>query len=508
MSFRLTPLYAFNDPAEYHRRHSAGVLKEFENESREVNAFNAKSTQFKAWILANLYRGRDKSYWVFIVRPGESGADFLFPREGESCEILLWSKAGKVQKSHKYWEAERIENPAASFGVIQEEALRMPAFKVKVPGNVPEDLLRPLQDDPDEVGYNAPNRLAKRHALGDKKAVRITMKLRLSSATKDAEFGAIEKLFKNPDDVLTSKQKAAFKYLLDFKNVPFTVNLFQHFPHLRDPINNPGGMPPKVVTMLKGFNLHQQVAYKTVLSSLPCGICIIPGGPGAGKTHWNLVVTAAIQSKNIIHHGPDSFSNRSAKVLYILDINKPLDDTCNKIVRLYKSLGLKKHAVRMYGWPFSRQRGATIDFSDKFMFMARMNRFRRQTFNESCLAPTLDELVWDKYQAGKSGRYRALHEAVSAALKGKKNANDEALRELTGQLYHDVLDQIDFIATTPVPAATRFNCLFKPDIVIFDESPHAREASTMIAIAQYEPIAWIFSGVRIFFPFQLRYSLY
>lgn len=502
MASRLTPLYAFDDPAEFHRRHSGGVLKEFENESRDVNAFNARQTQFKAWPLANLYRGKDKSFWVFLVRPGESGAEVLFPREGESCEILLWSKSGKVQRSEKYWEAERIENPAASFGITQEDALRMPAFKVNVPGNVPEDFIRPLQEDPDEVGHNAPNRLAKQYAFGDKKAVRITMKLRLSSATKDAEFGAIDKLFKSTDD-LTSKQKAAFRYLLDFKDVPFTVNLFQHFPHLRDPLNNPGGMPPKVVTMLKGFNAHQRMAYKSVLSSLPCGICIIPGGPGAGKTHWNLVLTAAIQSKNVIFHGPESFSNRSAKVLYILDINKPLDDTCNKIVRLYKSLGLKKHAVRLYGWPYSRKQWKTIDFSTKFMFIARMNRFRRQTFNETCLAPTLDELVWDKYQANKTGRYHALHDAVSAALKGQKNPNVKSLKELTGRLYLEVLDQVDFIATTPVPAATQFNGLFKPDIVIFDESPHAREASTMIAIAQYDPIAWIFSGVRSLLPCQV-----
>lgn len=495
MSYRLTPLYAFDDPAEYHRRHSSGVLKEFENESREVNAFNAKQTQFKAWVLANLYRGKDNSFWVFLVRPADSSAEILFPREGESCEILLWSKSGKVQRSEKYWEAERIENPAASFGVAKEDAQRMPAFKVKIPGNLPEDFLRPLQDDPEEVGYDAPNRLAKKFALSDKKAVRITIKLRLSSATKDAEFGAIEKLFKNPNNELTDKQKAAFKYLLDFKDVPFAVNLFQHFPHLRDPLNNPGGMPPKVVTMLKGFNAHQRMAYRTVLSSLPCGICIIPGGPGAGKTHWNLVLTAAIQSKNLIFHGPEDFSNRSAKVLYILDINKPLDDTCNKIVRLYKSLGLRKHAVRLYGWPYSRKQGKAIDFSDKFLTMARMNRFRRQSFNESCLAPTLDELAWDKFQANKTGRYRELYNAVNATLRGRKNVDAQAMKELTGQLYREVLDTVDFIATTPVPAATRFHGLYKPDIVIFDESPHAREASTMIAIAQYEPIAWFFSGV-------------
>lgn len=496
MSQRLTPLYTFDDAAEYHRRHSKGVLKEFENESREVNAFNERQTQFKAWVIANIHRTKDKSYWVFLVRPGDSGGDYLFPKEGDTCEILLWSRSGKVQRSEKYWEAERIENPAASFGIPEGEAHRIPAFKITVPNNVSEDTLHPLEDDPDDVGYNVSSRLTKKFALSDKKAVRVTMKLHISSATKDAELGAINKLFKNPDDSVTPKQEAAFKYLLNFRKVPFTIDLFNHFPHLRDPLNNPGGMPPKVVTMLKGFNAHQQMAYKNILRSLPCGICIIPGGPGAGKTHWNLAVTAAIQSKDIVFHGPDNYSNRSAKILYVLDINKPLDDTCNKIVRLYKSLGLKKYTVRLYGWKHYKS-GGKLDFSSKFIFTARMSRYRRQKTNETCLAPTLDELAWDIYQENKNSRYRVLHDELTKALTSSKKANPAALKDHVNQLYHDVLDRVDFIATTPVPAATGFGGLFKPDIVIFDESPHAREASTMVVIAHYEPIAWVFSGVRI-----------
>lgn len=488
---RLTPLYVFDDPAEFYNRHSEGVLREFQNESKEVNQFNDRQTQFKAWILANLYRGKTTSYWVFLIRPSEQ-ADHLFPREGESCEITLWQRSGKAKRWENSWVAERIENPAATFGIPEGPAHRLPAFKVKVPNNVPEDVLRAMEDDPDQVGYDAPSRLTGRYAFGDKKAYRVTMVLRMSSATKDAETGALNKLYKNPDDVLTDKQIAAFRYLMNFKDVPFTVNMFQHFPHLRDPINNPS-MPPRVITMLKGFNEHQRTAYKMALSSIPCGVCILPGGPGAGKTHWNLVLTAAIQSKNIIYHGPDSLENRSAKVLYILDINKPLDDTCNKIVKLYKRLGLKKHAVRLHGWHYGHDREVP-DFSSKFMLMARMNRYRRQTANEGCLAPSLDELVWDFYETKKTSQYRELHNILNRSGKGENSAQ---MKDLVRQLYQDVLARVDFIATTPVPAATGFHGLFKPDIVIFDESPHAREASTMVAIAQYNPIAWIFSGVSV-----------
>lgn len=481
------PLYVFNDPAEFYNRHKSGVLREFKNESTDINRFNTRQLQFKAWVVAKLYETKDCSYWILFVRPSDS-ADFLFPREGETCDLTLWNKSGKNKRWEKEWKAERVENPAATFGIPDGPAHRLPAFKVKVPRNVPDDIVRPMQDDPDEVGYSAPNKLTGKFAFGDKKAYRVTMVLKVSSATKDAELSALDKLFHNRDGSLTDKQKAAYMYLMNFKDVPLTVNMFEHFPHLRDPMNNPGGMPPKVITMLKGFNEHQRTAYKDVISNIPCGVCVIPGGPGAGKTHWNLVLTAAIQSKNFQCNGPDNSSNRCAKVLYILDINKPLDDTCNKIVKLYKSLGLKRYAVRLQGWHYCDDESEIPDFSQKFMFIARMNRYRRQNLNEGCLAPSLDELAFAIYEENQTTRYRELHGTM-------RSGQPDRRRQLINQLYRDVLAQVDFIATTPVPAATGFHGLFKPDLVIFDESPHAREASTMVAIAHYDPIAWIFSGV-------------
>jgi len=36
--------------------------------------------------------------------------------------------------------------------------------------------------------------------------------------------------------------------------------------------------------------------------------------------------------------------------------------------------------------------------------------------------------------------------------------------------------------------------MFKPDLVYFDEAPHAHELSNLIAIDNFNPIAWIFCG--------------
>lgn len=61
-------------------------------------------------------------------------------------------------------------------------------------------------------------------------------------------------------------------------------------------------------------------------------------------------------------------------------------------------------------------------------------------------------------------------------------------------LYRAVLAQTDFIATTPVAAYGSFSKLFRPDIVFIDEAPHARELTTLIPLAFFEPIAWILTG--------------
>lgn len=443
MSGRITPLYVFDDPAQYYRRHSQGTLVEFQNESKEINAFNEKQIAFKTWVVANVWQGKGKSGWMFLIRPGDQ-SQWCFPKEGETCEVMLLSKSGKEKRS-KWLEAERVENPAASMG-LPEEAYRLAAFEVKVPKDVPAGTLRPIKGDPDDPEYGSASRKNNKYLLGDKKAIMTHLRLKISSATKDAELGAITKLALDPKNDRTQKQHDAFLYLMDFKNPRFTVSLFNHFPHLSDPMHR-GLLPDKVITMLKGFNEHQIAAYRTLLRDLPCGLGIIAGGPGAGKTHWNLVLTTAIQSKNEIWLAPDRFEPRSAKVLYLLDINKPLDDTSNKMVKLYRSLGLKKHAVRLYGWHYRGAGTGKVDFSDKFMFLARLNRYRKQSFNPDCLAPTLDELAWEVYQAQKTKRYKGLYDLMGKAMKNGSVAKTEEFKDSVNQLYRDILSNVDFVAT-------------------------------------------------------------
>lgn len=241
MSRRITPLYAFDDPAEYHRRHSQGTLVEFQNESKVINAFNEKQIAFKTWVVANVWQGKEKSGWMFLIRPGDQ-SQYCFPKEGETCEIMLLSNSGKEKRS-KWLDAERVDNPAASIG-LPEEASRLDAFEVKVPKDVAGGALCPIKADPDDVKDGGASQKSNKYLLGDKKAIIVNIKLRISSATKDAELGAVTKLALNPKDDRTQKQHDAYLYLMDFKNPRFTVSLFNHFPHLADPMNR-GLLPAK-----------------------------------------------------------------------------------------------------------------------------------------------------------------------------------------------------------------------------------------------------------------------
>lgn len=95
MSRRITPLYVFDNPAEYHRRHSQGTLVEFQNESKDINAFNKKQIAFR--VVANVWQGIEKSGWIFLTRPGDQ-SQCCFPKEGETCEFMLLSKSGKEKR--------------------------------------------------------------------------------------------------------------------------------------------------------------------------------------------------------------------------------------------------------------------------------------------------------------------------------------------------------------------------------------------------------------------------
>src|SRR5690606_20747915 len=109
-------------------------------------------------------------------------------------------------------------------------------------------------------------------------------------------------------------------------------------------------------------------------------------------------------------------------------------------------------------------------------------------------ALSLDEAAWQRYDTYKATKYGELTKFMEEDLWESSDVIPLRFRRLVYNLYQDTLAAADFIATTPVAASNHFRDMFKPDLVYFDEAPHARELSNLIAIANFDPIAWIFCG--------------
>ena len=182
------------------------------------------------------------------------------------------------------------------------------------------------------------------------------------------------------------------------------------------------------------------------------------------------------------------------------DINKPLDDVSAKLVSLYEDVGMRKRAVRLYAWRYETKKGI-CDWTQGLLPAARHRlKSRRSSFltRRSARAPTLDEMAWEVCESNRE--YADLARTVRQVLQdpSKNTANFKMYVE---GLYRDVWGQIDTIFCTPVTAThvpsakgSDGKRLWDPDLVMFDESAHAKEASLLISVAQFNRIAWFFAG--------------
>jgi regulator of nonsense transcripts 1 len=325
----------------------------------------------------------------------------------------------------------------------------------------------------------------------DQRSVKVQLHLEASKATMLAELGALDRLTKG---AASTRGKAAFRYLMDFKNSTNDVDLHEIFPHLANLDEVPDiRLREELKRVVDNFDEDQTRAMLGI-SSLPEGICFVPGGPGAGKTWWALTMAILADS-----------GEEYCRTLYLLDINKPVDDAADRMHSMCSQLGIEKSVIRLVGWPLVDV--TTLDVTDEDD--ALPEPLRHADFTEGFLraqgpawpssmakAPTLDEKAWERYSADPKKHVKvdqALQNILSAESNENLEANIEALRKGLIPLYFDTLRYADFIATTPV-TAPRVAKIFKPRLVIFDECAHARELSTMISLAYFEPKAWFFVG--------------
>lgn len=489
-----------------------------ENETELLKRFNQKRTPFKAWPIAPIPGLADsfKKSWLLLVKIPQASDDILFPSLTDRFTIDLKTTVhrhdGKYSLVHL--SSTRIQNPYESVeNLANPWAAKCAAFKVDVPRSW-------QNDNGDHIELDLMGALQTATALNDFGSInldesehqQIVITWDTFSLTYEAELAALRYFIedkriegKGP----SRKAQNAFKMILDFTNSWKThYDLHSEFPHLKNPCLGQG-IPRLLVEKFKSFNADHRAAYDG-LANIPNGLYFVNGCPGAGKTEWNMVVAALIQARPRppLRKG---WKRQNSPILFVVDLNKTVDDAADRYFSLCKQAGLRLRIIRMHGFPYeirnssrlnksgpgqgSNSSEGELDFTKKFL--AAMNIAKSiQAPRNANKVPTLDEAAWDYYEEHKTDGFPTLTKILTRMDLGEAlNAEDwRLLRSQVSMLYKAVIAQADFIATTPVAAYGNFSKLFRPVVVFIDEAPHARELTTLIPLAYFDPIAWIFTG--------------
>lgn len=327
-------------------------------------------------------------------------------------------------------------------------------------------------------------------------SIKVQLELRVTTATRDAELEALETFMntmKSPAVERATSKSIAFRYYVLLHEPTIWTNLEELFPHMFNfDLIEDEFRREFAKRIVSNFDQHQVDAYNS-LRKIPHGLRFLPGGPGAGKTRWALnVVTLAQMSK------------KKVRVLYLMDINKPVDDLATRLAGVYEQIpGKKGKVIRMYGYAKEEGRGrnpGAPDFSPAFIRQVKR-------MSPGATVPcggedffTLDAAAWDFLHQHQDEFVGVMKLIDTLRHAWQNNELDEipgrqTMAALVRPLYQKTLQDAEFIVTTPVAAAHHsFAAMFKPDLIFFDEAAHARDLSTLIPLAFFNAKAHFFLG--------------
>lgn len=475
------------------------------NEETLRARFNEKRHPFSAWVVAPI-PGSTTSFstsWLLMVKTPAPTDDKEFPSLTDRFTIDM---VDTVQHDGDTFSlinlaATRVPNPYEDDERVLPGVKKCAAFKVDVSRSWKKD------DGTDiEVNLMATFRVAT--SIDDVSSLDLSQASRgiviqwdTSSATFDAELAALRYLVEEKRTESrgpSRKSVMAFKMIQDFHGSEKSFfDLHTVFPQLVNPTHPSHRVPSGLQEKFRAFDADHLAAYYG-LRKIPNGLYFVNGCPGAGKTEWNMVVAALIQCNK-----RRNMKRKHSPILFLVDINKTVDDAADRYFKLCKAVGLKLRIIRMHGWPYEMRNSQKLHIVDNSEDQADFTKSFLMTMNLIGLlrnpdkAPTLDEAAWDYFESHKGNeRFAPLAEILGRMRSGEvlTNADWKVLRKRVSLLYRVVLAQADFIATTPVATYGSFPKFFKPDVIFMDEAPHARELTTLIPIAYFTPIAWIFSG--------------
>ncbi|OHF03461.1 nonsense-mediated mRNA decay protein 1 [Colletotrichum orchidophilum] len=511
-------VHSFNSKDEFARVHREGTITEMANEASAIKRFNEAPTTRYAWVIApvpgpySLISSDLQKQWMVLVEL-PSTPERHFPDEGEMCKISF--KRDFVCKGKQYnpgtLPAQRIPNPYETILEMSQYSL-LAAFNVTmdyVADPATKEQYHPLLSI--AVSQNMDYSLGQ-PPLNLQNATEINLRVDQNPVTYEAELMALSILTqpKKEANALSENTTGTFEYLLDFRKEPsFYVNMFDKIPHMDNPASHSNAFLQSAYSRL---NRDHKNVYEQ-LRRIPAGLAIILGCPGAGKTALNAFISAMAvsQSLNVVRDDGKKVC-KPVKVLYLLDVNYPCDDAADRVYATLKDARIKKSVIRVRGCAREMRNSTKLhpaplkteddepDFTAGFLRQARASialshRTHSPNENRGDRAPTLDEAAWERYGADRSQHKsltKILEKLEKGAIKTKRTARE--LKSRVAGLYFSVIQDADFIATTPVAASGYLSKKFTPDIVFLDEAAHARELTALIPIALYSPCAFILTG--------------
>lgn len=513
------PLVKFPSQDEYANRLERGTLIEMQNEMSQLKKLNDRGESYPAWIVASI-PGCETSFstsWLLLAKSPSSSTNIAFPTVADRFHIDINASIVLPQGVYTlhHLPATRIQNPYEDVAECEGKAIqKLAAFKVDVPRCQ-------TTEDGEQVQLDLMSHLKIADAVGNFSGItldeinqkHISIRWEITCQTFEAELEALYAFItpqrfekkKGP----SYKARLAFSMIQQFCTANAEMsNLLRKYPPLASPKDPAYEISPIFLEKFEKFNQDHVAAYKG-LGRIKNGIYFVNGCPGAGKTEWNMVISGLIQS----HHSPAKKRLRH-QILFLVDINQTVSDAADRYHCLCKAAGLDVLIIRMHGWPYEMRHSdrlnqaggqgktgksvdddAATDFTKSFLTTVGLTHHAKLE-RDPRRAPNLDEAAWDYYEKHKHNSYEGLTKLLGRIDEGDVLDSEDwrMLRGSVTKLYRDVLGAADFVATTPVAVSGSFAKFFCPEIIFVDEAPHARELTTLIPLAYFDPVAWIFSG--------------
>lgn len=420
------PLHTFPLQDEFAWRHEHGTLVEMQNEEKNLKLLNQNARPVRAWPISPV-PGMVNPFsrtWLFLVETPSQAESGGFPSVTDRFTIDMASTVQKDNCTYSlvHLQASRIPNPWETATDIADNRIKaFAAFKVDFPHSrrnqegeeVEIDLVGQFRVASSIEDLEKASFPIERHQL-------ITIQWDVSSVTFEAELAALRYFTETKrlkERQPSTKSRMAFEMIQSFHTSHKKYyNLHGVFPHMSNPKLERHQIPPKLVERFRAFTRDQIAAYYG-LTRVPNGVYFVNGCPGSGKTEWNMVLSALMQSRQ------KARAKRRGRVLFLVDINKTVDDAAQRYLNLSREVGLSLCIIRMHGWPLEMKESAKLqgcngreqsvvksaepDFTSRFLTTVGLSRSMTSARN-SKIVPTLDEASWEYFETHKEDSFPGL----------------------------------------------------------------------------------------------------